>query len=189
MEVLIVKGIEELIVLGREGGTDGQERVFPFDKSPRVSPSMIKFALTIMTILVVASKVAEFATIESNQWNSLNWKFLERRTRAIDPVDAVIIELLRKISTGQSDPRDDVALVERIKEVIITTAAKIRTSSGSIEGAARRAQYLVSELTSAYTSAIYKSKNIDEARRNFARFQYTVQNIVDFTKSGRFVAA
>ncbi|KAI4484486.1 hypothetical protein M0804_007052 [Polistes exclamans] len=149
---------------------------------------MIRFALTV-AILVMTSTVAEFASIRNNEWSALNLQFLERRARATDPTDATIIELLRKISSGQSDPRDDEELVERIKQVIITTATRIKTSSGSIEGAARRAQYLVSELTSAYTSAIYRSKSIDEARRNFARFQYTVQRIVDFTKSGRFVVA
>lgn len=43
----------------------------------------------------------------------------------------------------------------------------------------------MSELTSAYTSAIYKSKSLVDARENFARFQTTVQAIVNFIKDGQ----
>lgn len=75
-----------------------------------------------------------------------------------------------------------------IKEEIVRTAQSIKTPTGSIEAAARRAQRLVTELTSAYTTAIYKSKTSEEGRVNFARFQNTVQKIVDYIKHGQFVA-
>lgn len=74
-----------------------------------------------------------------------------------------------------------------IKEEIVRTAHSIKTPSGSIEAAAKRAQRLVTELTAAYTIAIYKSKSSEEAKVNFARFQNTVQKIVDFIKNGQFI--
>ncbi|KAK2577423.1 hypothetical protein KPH14_003530 [Odynerus spinipes] len=148
---------------------------------------MIKIGI-VLAVLAVAAANARVAVRFLDEARDSSWRLVDRRARAADPTEVAIIEILRKISSGQADARDDEELVERIKEVIVTTASRIRAPNGSIEGLARRAQYLVSELTSAYTNAIYRSKNIDEARRNFARFQYTVQRIVDFTKSGRFVA-
>lgn len=68
------------------------------------------------------------------------------------------------------------------------TAEEIKAPTGSIEAAAKKAQILVSELTSAYTSAIYKSKSPEDGRENFARFQTTVQAIVEFIKNGQFLA-
>lgn len=67
------------------------------------------------------------------------------------------------------------------------TAEEIKTPAGSIEAAAKKAQILVSELTSAYTNAIYKAKSPEDGRENFARFQATVQAIVEFIKNGQFL--
>jgi hypothetical protein len=94
---------------------------------------------------------------------------------------------LQKISSGQSDAKDDARLVEIIKREITRTVEEIETPAGSIEAAARKAQRLVSELTSAYTSAIYKSKTSEEGRDSFMRFQSTVQEIVEFIKNGQFL--
>lgn len=98
-----------------------------------------------------------------------------------------IRDILQKISSGESSAKDDAKLVEIIKEEIVRTAEEIKTPAGSIEAAAKKAQILVSELTSAYTSAIYKSKSLVVGRENFARFQTTVQAIVDFIKNGQFL--
>lgn len=101
---------------------------------------------------------------------------------------AAIRDILQIISNGESSVKDDANLVGIIKEEIVRTAEQIKTPSGSIEAAAQKAQILVSELTSAYTSAIYKSKTIEDGRKNFARFQATVQAIVEFIKDGQFLA-
>jgi len=99
-----------------------------------------------------------------------------------------IKDILQKISSGDSNTKDDANLVEIIKEEIVKTAEEIKTPTGSIEAAAKKAQILVSELTSAYTNAIYKSKSPEDGRENFARFQSTVQAIVEFIKNGQFLA-
>lgn len=99
-----------------------------------------------------------------------------------------IKDILQKISNGDSNVKDDEKLVEIIKEEIVRTAEEMKAPTGSIETAAKKAQILVSELTSAYTSAIYKSKSPEDGRENFARFQTTVQEIVEFIKNGQFLA-
>lgn len=101
--------------------------------------------------------------------------------------DEAIREIFHVISTETSSEKDDEQLVKLIKEEIVRTAYRVKTPSGSIEAAARRAQRLVTELTAAYTTAIYKSKSSEEAKVNFARFRNTVQKIVDFIKNGQFV--
>lgn len=101
--------------------------------------------------------------------------------------DEAIREIFHVISTGTSSEKDDEQLVKLIKEEIVRTAYRVKTPSGSIEAAARRAQRLVTELTAAYTTTIYKSKSSEEAKVNFARFRNTVQKIVDFIKNGQFV--
>lgn len=101
--------------------------------------------------------------------------------------DEAIRKIFRKIiSTENSNEKDDELLVKLVKEEIVRTAQSIKTPSGSIEAAARRAQRLVTELTAAYITAIYKSKSVKEAKMNFSRFQNTVQKIVDFIKNGQF---
>lgn len=99
-----------------------------------------------------------------------------------------IRNILQKISSGDSNTKDDAKLIEVIKEEIVRTAEEIKTPTGSIEAAAKKAQILVSELTSAYTNAIYKSKSSEDGRENFVRFQTTVQAIVEFIKNGQFLA-
>lgn len=98
-----------------------------------------------------------------------------------------IRDILRKISTEESSAKDDAQLIEIVKEEIVKTALEIKAPEGSIEAAAGKAQSLVSALTSAYTSAIYKSKSPEEGREKFARFQTTVQAIVEFIKNGQFI--
>ncbi|XP_017758555.1 PREDICTED: LOW QUALITY PROTEIN: uncharacterized protein LOC108549596 [Eufriesea mexicana] len=112
---------------------------------------------------------------------------IERRAATAGMADEAIGEIFRVISTEKSSKKDDDLLVKYIKEEIMRTAQSIKTPSGSIEAAARRAQKLVTELTAAYTTAIYKSKSTEEAKVNFGRFQNTVQSIVDFIKNGQFV--
>lgn len=102
---------------------------------------------------------------------------------------AAIRDILQKVSSGESNAKDDEKLVEVIKEVIVRTAEEVKMPTGSIDAAAKKAQILVSELTSAYTNAIYKSNSFVDARENFARFQTTVQAIVDFIKNGKFLIA
>ncbi|XP_034187834.1 uncharacterized protein LOC117607806 [Osmia lignaria lignaria] len=114
-------------------------------------------------------------------------KSIERRPRTAGIADEAISRIFRIISTGPSNEKDDEQLVKLVKEEIVRTAQSIKMPSGSIEAAARRAQKLVIELTAAYTTAIYKSKSTEEARFNFMRFQNSVQQIVDFIKSGQFV--
>ncbi|OAD56211.1 hypothetical protein WN48_03697 [Eufriesea mexicana] len=110
---------------------------------------------------------------------------IERRAATAGMADEAIGEIFRVISTEKSSKKDDDLLVKYIKEEIMRTAQSIKTPSGSIEAAARRAQKLVTELTAAYTTAIYKSKSTEEAKVNFGRFQNTVQSIVDFIKNGQ----
>lgn len=104
-----------------------------------------------------------------------------------DERTAAIRDILQKISNEESNVEDDAKLVEIIKETIVRTAEEIKTPAGSIEAAAKKAQILVAELTSAYTNAIYKSKSPKEGRENFGRFQSTVQAIVEFIKNGQFL--
>ncbi|EGI60333.1 PREDICTED: uncharacterized protein LOC105151101 [Acromyrmex echinatior] len=112
----------------------------------------------------------------------------ETPTRSTDENTAVIRDILQKISSGDSNAKDDAKLVELIKQEIVRTAEEIKTPTGSIDAAAKKAQKLVSELTSAYTNAIYKSKSPEDGRENFTRFQNTVQAIVEFIKNGQFLA-
>ncbi|KZC09816.1 hypothetical protein WN55_00462, partial [Dufourea novaeangliae] len=98
-----------------------------------------------------------------------------------------IKDIFRVIASGESTEKDDEQLVDLVKEEIVRTAQSIKTPTGSIEAAARRAKILVTELTAAYTSIIYKSKTTELAKTNFGRFQRTVQNIVEFIKRGQFV--
>lgn len=100
--------------------------------------------------------------------------------------DEAIRKIFRVISTENSNEKDDELLVKLVKEEIVRTAQSIKTPSGSIAAAARRAQRLVTELTATYITAIYKSKSVEEAKVNFSRFQNTVQKIVDFIKNGQF---
>lgn len=101
---------------------------------------------------------------------------------------AAIRDILQAVSSGESNAKDDERLLGIIKQEIVKTAEEIKTPEGSIEAAAGKAQSLVSALTSAYTSAIYKSKSPEEGRENFARFQNTIQAIVEFIKNGQFLA-
>ncbi|XP_043251329.1 uncharacterized protein LOC122396743 [Colletes gigas] len=126
---------------------------------------------------------------QGNHRENDSWRSIGRRARAAaaGAADEAIARIFRIISSGTSNEKDDEMLVSLVKEEIIRTAQSIKTPTGSIEAAARRAQRLVTELTDAYTTVIYKSKTTDEARFNFARFQNTVQKIVDFIKKGQFV--
>ncbi|XP_076287997.1 uncharacterized protein LOC143212764 [Lasioglossum baleicum] len=113
---------------------------------------------------------------------------IQRRTEAAPgAADEAIKGIFRAIASGKSTEEDDDRLVELVRDEIIRTAQSIKTPTGSIDAAARRAQRLVTELTAAYTTLIYKSKTSEEARTNFSRFQNTVQRIVDFIKRGQFV--
>ncbi|XP_076174954.1 uncharacterized protein LOC143150508 [Ptiloglossa arizonensis] len=115
------------------------------------------------------------------------WRSIERTARATTgAADEAIGRIFRVIASGTSNEKDDEQLVTLVKEEIVRTAQSIETPTGSIEAAARRAQRLVTELTDAYTTVIYKSKTTEEARYNFARFQNTVQKIVHFIKNGHF---
>ncbi|XP_033332160.1 uncharacterized protein LOC117223773 [Megalopta genalis] len=116
------------------------------------------------------------------------WGSIVRRTGTMSgAADEAIKEIFHVISSGKSTEKDDDQLVNLVKDEIIRTAQSIKTPTGSIDAAARRAQRLVTELTAAYTTLIYKSKNSEEARTNFLRFQNTVQRIVEFIKRGQFV--
>ncbi|XP_014470246.1 PREDICTED: uncharacterized protein LOC106742122 [Dinoponera quadriceps] len=134
---------------------------------------MAKFAIVAIVLLAVTG--------------SLSQRII-RETPAADTNVEAIRDILQKISTGDSNAKDDERLIEIIKEEIVKTAEEIKSPEGSIDAAARKAQSLVSTLTSSYTSAIYKSKTPEEGRENFARFQTTVQAIVEFIKNGRFLA-
>ncbi|XP_076629180.1 uncharacterized protein LOC143345692 [Colletes latitarsis] len=124
---------------------------------------------------------------QGNHRENDSWRSIGRRARAAaGAADEAIARIFRIISSGTSNEKDDELLVSLVKEEIIRTAQSIKTPTGSIEAAARRAQRLVTELTDAYTTVIYKSKTTEEARFNFARFQNTVQKIVDFIKKGQF---
>ncbi|KAL6260073.1 hypothetical protein P5V15_007612 [Pogonomyrmex californicus] len=136
---------------------------------------MAKFA--IVTIVLLASTASQSQRI-----------IRETPTPSTDENAVAIRDILQKISSGDSNVKDDEKLVELIKGEIVRTAEEIKTPTGSIEAAAKKAQMLVSELTTAYTSAIYKSKSPEEGRENFARFQTTVQAIVEFIKNGQFLA-
>ncbi|KAL0106035.1 hypothetical protein PUN28_016036 [Cardiocondyla obscurior] len=136
---------------------------------------MAKFAIVAVVLLAGAvsqsQRIIRETTAESADANAVGIK-----------------DVLQKISSGDSSAKDDATLVEFIKEEILKTAEEIKTPAGSVEAAAKKAQVLVSELTSAYTNAIYKSKSPEEGRENFARFQGTVQAIVEFIKNGQFIA-
>ncbi|XP_076766687.1 uncharacterized protein LOC143433286 [Xylocopa sonorina] len=145
-------------------------------------PSMARFA-TIATIAIILLAACSLSRSDGIDLRGS----IGRRATTAGLADDAIRGILRVISTGKSSEKDDERLVNLIKEEIVRTARSIKTPSGSIEAAARRAQRLVTELTAAYTTAIYKSKSTEEAKVNFARFQSTVQEIVDFIKHGQFV--
>ncbi|KYN17715.1 PREDICTED: uncharacterized protein LOC108763056 [Trachymyrmex cornetzi] len=136
---------------------------------------MAKFA--VVAIVLLASAASQSQRI-----------IRETPTRSTDENTAVIGDILQKISSGDSNAKDDAKLVELIKQEIVRTAEEIKTPTGSIDAAAKKAQKLVSELTSAYTNAIYKSKSSEDGRENFTRFQNTVQAIVEYIKNGQFLA-
>jgi len=106
-----------------------------------------------------------------------------------DASATAIADILQRISSGDSTAKDDARLVEVIKKEIARTADETKTPAGSIEAAATMAQLLLSELTSAYTSAIYESESEEEGRDSFARFRSTVRDIVDFVKNGHFLTS
>ncbi|KAL6439489.1 hypothetical protein ACFW04_003953 [Cataglyphis niger] len=135
---------------------------------------MAKFAIVAIVLLVSVASQSQRIIRETS-------------TQVPDANAVAIRDILQKISSGESSAKDDANLVEVIKEEIVRTAEEIKTPAGSIEAAAKKAQILVSEMTSAYTSAIYKSRSLVEGRENFARFQTTVQAIVDFIKNGQFL--
>ncbi|KAL6439490.1 hypothetical protein ACFW04_003953 [Cataglyphis niger] len=137
-------------------------------------PKMAKFAIVAIVLLVSVASQSQRIIRETS-------------TQVPDANAVAIRDILQKISSGESSAKDDANLVEVIKEEIVRTAEEIKTPAGSIEAAAKKAQILVSEMTSAYTSAIYKSRSLVEGRENFARFQTTVQAIVDFIKNGQFL--
>ncbi|XP_029162002.1 uncharacterized protein LOC114933537 [Nylanderia fulva] len=138
-------------------------------------PKMAKFTI-VVAIVVLASVGSQSQRI-----------IRETATEVPDANIAAIRDILQKISSGESNAKDDEKLVEIIKDVIVRTAEEVKMPAGSIDVAAKKAQILVSELTSAYTNAIYKSNSFVDARENFARFQTTVQTIVDFIKNGKFL--
>ncbi|TGZ38116.1 uncharacterized protein [Temnothorax longispinosus] len=138
-------------------------------------PKMAKFA--IVAIVLLASTVSQSQRI-----------IRETTTQSADANVAAMRDILQKISSGDSNTEDDSKLVEIIKEAVVRTAEEIKTPTGSIEAAAKKAQILVSELTSAYTNAIYNAKSPEDGRENFVRFQTTVQAIVEFIKNGQFLA-
>ncbi|XP_077274671.1 uncharacterized protein LOC143904159 isoform X1 [Temnothorax americanus] len=138
-------------------------------------PKMAKFA--IVAIVLLASTVSQSQRI-----------IRETTTQTADANVAAMRDILQKISSGDSNTEDDSKLVEIIKEAVVRTAEQIKTPTGSIEAAAKKAQILVSELTSAYTNAIYNAKSPEDGRENFVRFQTTVQAIVEFIKNGQFLA-
>ncbi|CAL7934143.1 unnamed protein product [Xylocopa violacea] len=142
-------------------------------------PSMAKIA----TIAIVLLAACSLPRSDGFDFRGL----IGRRVTTAGVADDAIREILRLISTGKSSEKDDERLVSLIKEEIVRTARSIKTPSGSIETAARRAQRLVTEMTAAYTTAIYKSKSSEEAKVNFGRFRSTVQEIVDYIKNGQFV--
>ncbi|EZA52848.1 hypothetical protein DMN91_011759 [Ooceraea biroi] len=131
---------------------------------------MAKFAIVAIVLLASTASQSQRITRETSAQS-----------------EDAIADILHKISKGESDTKDDARLVEIIKKEIVRTAEEIKTPAGSIEAAAKKAQLLVSELTSAYTGAIYKSKTSEEGRDNFTRFQSTVQEIVEFIKNGQFL--
>ncbi|XP_053980882.1 uncharacterized protein LOC128877529 [Hylaeus volcanicus] len=146
------------------------------------------------------SRMAKLATIaivllafsvsrsQGNRHPNDSWRSVERRAQATTgEADKTIGRIFRSIASGTSNEKDDEQLVALIKEEIVRTAQSIKTPTGSIDAAAKRAQRLVTELTNAYTTVIYKSKTTEEAKSNFARFQSTVQKIVNFIKNGQFV--
>ncbi|XP_024886387.1 uncharacterized protein LOC112463921 [Temnothorax curvispinosus] len=124
----------------------------------------------------------------NHQSSSLHPSSHASRRRHKDANVAAMRDILQKISSGDSNTEDDSKLVEIIKEAVVRTAEEIKTPTGSIEAAAKKAQILVSELTSAYTNAIYNAKSPEDGRENFVRFQTTVQAIVEFIKNGQFLA-
>ncbi|KAG7213454.1 hypothetical protein KM043_002726 [Ampulex compressa] len=145
---------------------------------------MAKFV--ILAIILVACTVSRSERVPGRR-DSWSWKVLDRGERSAESADRAIREIFQRISSGTSSEKDDEELVNLVKNEITQTANKIKTPTGSVEIAARRAQKLVSELTAAYTGAIYKSKSTEEARANFNRFQHVVQEIVDFIKNAQFV--
>ncbi|XP_015598026.1 uncharacterized protein LOC107269077 [Cephus cinctus] len=100
--------------------------------------------------------------------------------------EAAISKTLREISDGHFESNDS-NLIARIKESIVAAARSVPDPAASLEAGANRAQDFVSSLTSAYTTAILRATSAPEAQRTLARFQDSVQQIVDFAKSGKFL--
>ncbi|XP_046428857.1 uncharacterized protein LOC124305676 [Neodiprion virginianus] len=101
--------------------------------------------------------------------------------------DAAIRAALAAISGGKLPLSDD-RLVELIQEYVrrVVAAQADGHPSDGIEAAASLAQEAVSQVTAAYAAAIFQSTTAPEAQQLFARFQDTVDRIVQFAKSGDF---
>ncbi|XP_046753524.1 uncharacterized protein LOC124416456 [Diprion similis] len=101
--------------------------------------------------------------------------------------DAAIRAALDTISAGKLPLSDDrlVQLIQQYVRRVVAAQADGQPSDG-IELAARLAQEAVSQVTAAYAAAIFQSTTAQEAQQLFARFQDTVDRIVQFAKSGDF---
>lgn len=82
--------------------------------------------------------------------------------------------------------KDDSVLIELIKKSIMETSIKnykIKNNPrAAIKAGSNKAQILITNVTAAFTQAIFKAKSSMEARDILSRFQLVIQVIVDLKK-------
>ncbi|KAK0175482.1 hypothetical protein PV327_009229 [Microctonus hyperodae] len=99
--------------------------------------------------------------------------------------DAAIQNILIDMANGKL-AKDDSVLIELIKKSIIETSIKnykIKNNPrAAIKAGSNKAQILITNVTAAFTQAIFKAKSSMEARDILSRFQLVIQVIVDLKK-------
>ncbi|KAK0076388.1 hypothetical protein PV325_005480 [Microctonus aethiopoides] len=99
--------------------------------------------------------------------------------------DAAIQNILIDMANGKL-AKDDSVLIELIKKSIMETSIKnykIKNNPrAAIKAGSNKAQILITNVTAAFTQAIFKAKSPMEARDILSRFQLVIQVIVDLKK-------
>ncbi|KAF7990260.1 hypothetical protein HCN44_000065 [Aphidius gifuensis] len=102
--------------------------------------------------------------------------------------DIALRNVLIDLATGNLK-NESTVLVDLIKNGISESAMLYPENTiARLRAGAKKAQYLVSDVTAAYTQAIFRAKSSAEARGLLSNFQKIIQMVVDFTKTGKYAS-
>lgn len=102
--------------------------------------------------------------------------------------DIALRNVLIDLATGNLK-NESTVLVDLIKNGISESAMLYPENTiARLRAGAKKAQYLVSDVTAAYTQAIFRAKSSAEARGLLKNFQKIIQMVVDFTKTGKYAS-